>query len=96
MDVGGSTVVPAVERRRSIGSASAELLRYVGAMTQARCPICEAAVVAEHKPFCSKRCKTIDLGSWLDGAYTIPAVEPPSPEELSPEELEALFGKAEA
>jgi len=88
VDVGRAPDVP--------GSACAVLLRYVGAMIQARCPICDAAVVAEHKPFCSKRCKTIDLGSWLDGAYTIPAVEPPSPEELSPEELEALFGKAEA
>ena len=24
-------------------------------------------------PFCSKRCKTIDLGRWLSGAYQIPA-----------------------
>ncbi|MCB9602096.1 MAG: DNA gyrase inhibitor YacG [Sandaracinus sp.] len=62
----------------------------------ALCPICDRPVDAAHRPFCSKRCKTIDLGSWLDGDYTIPAVEPPSPEELSPEELEVLFGKAEA
>lgn len=65
-------------------------------MKEARCPICEGSVTLEHKPFCSKRCKTIDLGSWLGGEYAIPAVEPPSPEELSPEELEVLFGKAEA
>lgn len=105
MDAGRSMDVPAslgnlraapAPSGGTIGSASVELLRYVGAMIQARCPICDAAVVAEHKPFCSKRCKTIDLGSWLDGAYSIPAVEPPSPEELSPEELEVLFGKAEA
>lgn len=23
------------------------------------------------RPFCSERCKTIDLGSWLDGTYRI-------------------------
>ena len=24
-------------------------------------------------PFCSERCKLIDLGRWLDGKYQIPA-----------------------
>jgi endogenous inhibitor of DNA gyrase (YacG/DUF329 family) len=24
---------------------------------------------APHRPFCSPRCKSIDLGSWLDGSY---------------------------
>ena len=27
-------------------------------------------------PFCSARCKTIDLGRWLDETYRIPAEEP--------------------
>jgi endogenous inhibitor of DNA gyrase (YacG/DUF329 family) len=27
-------------------------------------------------PFCSKRCKTIDLGRWLKGTYALEAVEP--------------------
>ena len=39
------------------------------------CPICRADVApAEHNeafPFCSKRCKTIDLGSWLEGRYRL-------------------------
>jgi endogenous inhibitor of DNA gyrase (YacG/DUF329 family) len=26
-------------------------------------------------PFCSPRCKTIDLGRWLDEAYRVPAEE---------------------
>jgi hypothetical protein len=26
-------------------------------------------------PFCSERCKLIDLGRWLDGKYRIPVVE---------------------
>ena len=26
-------------------------------------------------PFCSERCKLVDLGRWLDGKYQIPVVE---------------------
>jgi endogenous inhibitor of DNA gyrase (YacG/DUF329 family) len=28
-------------------------------------------------PFCSKRCRTIDLGRWLGESYRIPAVTTP-------------------
>jgi endogenous inhibitor of DNA gyrase (YacG/DUF329 family) len=24
-----------------------------------------------HRPFCSQRCRTIDLGGWLTGAYRV-------------------------
>ena len=38
-----------------------------------RCPIChrerDIADDAPHRPFCSSRCKTIDLGNWLGEAY---------------------------
>jgi len=40
---------------------------------QSMCPICGAAV-QEHAPsypFCSDRCKTIDLGRWIDGRYFV-------------------------
>lgn len=30
------------------------------------------------RPFCSQRCKLIDLGDWLNGRYAIPAEEAPS------------------
>lgn len=40
-----------------------------------RCPIChrESDIPddAPHRPFCSSRCKTIDLGNWLGEAYRI-------------------------
>ena len=26
-------------------------------------------------PFCSERCKLIDLGRWLDGKYQVPVVD---------------------
>ncbi len=38
-----------------------------------RCPICKKPVKngdAEF-PFCSERCRTIDLGKWASGAYVI-------------------------
>ena len=27
----------------------------------------------EFRPFCSERCKTIDLGAWADEEYALPA-----------------------
>ncbi|BAM04844.1 DNA gyrase inhibitor YacG [Phycisphaera mikurensis] len=36
------------------------------------CPVCRAALPRESVgPFCSQRCRTIDMGRWLDGRYTI-------------------------
>jgi uncharacterized protein len=47
-----------------------------------KCPICKksvdeatATVLKSPYPFCSERCKLIDLGRWLDGAYQIPVAE---------------------
>jgi hypothetical protein len=37
----------------------------------ARCPICRSPTVPEARPFCSARCREIDLGRWLTGAYVI-------------------------
>jgi len=40
------------------------------------CPSCGAAAVPRTDrafPFCSERCRLIDLGRWLDGAYRVPA-----------------------
>ena len=35
---------------------------------------------ARYRPFCSERCKMVDLGRWLDGTYKI--TEPASPAEI--------------
>ena len=42
-----------------------------------RCPICKKAATAGTPdfPFCSDRCREIDLGKWASGAYVIPATE---------------------
>ena len=52
------------------------------------CPQCGKEViwnkeVSPYRPFCSERCKLIDLGQWAEGGYSIPL------EEKSDEELPA-------
>jgi endogenous inhibitor of DNA gyrase (YacG/DUF329 family) len=54
------------------------------------CPICGSPVTARSRaesrewPFCSPRCKLIDLGRWLSGEYRIPG-RPADPERELPE-----------
>ena len=45
------------------------------------CAICGRPVVAEHRPFCSARCRRVDLGRWLGESYRIPAAETDDPDE---------------
>ena len=51
-----------------------------------RCPTCRTLVTAdsENFPFCSDRCRLIDLGKWASGAYVI------STKINDPEELEDI------
>ncbi|HXQ52371.1 MAG TPA: DNA gyrase inhibitor YacG [Stellaceae bacterium] len=48
------------------------------------CPICGKPADAKFRPFCSARCRTIDLGRWIDGRYRIPSED--GPEDEAPEE----------
>jgi endogenous inhibitor of DNA gyrase (YacG/DUF329 family) len=41
-----------------------------------RCPICGRSRVQKYRPFCSARCRDVDLGRWFGEVYTVPAVEP--------------------
>ena len=38
-----------------------------------KCPICKKVVTSKDAefPFCSDRCRLIDLGKWASGAYVI-------------------------
>jgi len=43
-----------------------------------KCPICRQEVAWEgnrDRPFCSERCRLIDLGNWANGQYGLPAEE---------------------
>ncbi len=49
------------------------------------CPQCKKKFEyysSEYRPFCSERCKLIDLGSWLNESYGVPVPE----SHLTPEE----------
>jgi endogenous inhibitor of DNA gyrase (YacG/DUF329 family) len=37
------------------------------------CPECGKPSTREDFPFCSTRCKQVDLNRWLSGSYVIPA-----------------------
>ena len=43
-----------------------------------RCPICGKETVVRFTPFCSARCKQVDLNRWLSEVYSIPDNEPPA------------------
>ena len=51
-----------------------------------RCPTCKKEIpdprpgdeLPKWFPFCSDRCKLIDIGRWADGKYQIPVAEEPS------------------
>jgi endogenous inhibitor of DNA gyrase (YacG/DUF329 family) len=36
------------------------------------------------RPFCSERCKLLDLGNWLSGAYSIPGTDTSNEDNGSP------------
>jgi len=53
---------------------------YLEAVTQptpkARlCPICRKPTADRFQPFCSGRCKDVDLHRWFSGNYAIPGAE---------------------
>jgi endogenous inhibitor of DNA gyrase (YacG/DUF329 family) len=51
------------------------------------CPRCKKTFnyySSEFRPFCSEKCRLIDLGQWLNGSYTVPV------QKLTLEEAEAL------
>ena len=51
-----------------------------------RCPTCRTLVAVDHEdaPFCSDRCRRIDLGKWASDEYRIssPILDPDLLEEL--------------
>ncbi|QFY90087.1 DNA gyrase inhibitor YacG [Magnetovirga frankeli] len=53
-------------------------------MKQVLCPNCASPVAwgpdSPWRPFCSERCRLIDLGEWFDEGHRIPAQDPDSAE----------------
>jgi uncharacterized protein len=66
-----------------------------------RCPVCDATVSLDTTPtapFCSERCRLVDLGRWLDEAYALPERRGPGADdgEGDDEAVERGRGEAEA
>ena len=64
-------------------------------MIRGRCPTCKKAFEIESIdklptfPFCSDRCRLIDLGRWVDGTYAVPedvAQPTPAPDQADDED----------
>jgi len=53
----------------------------------ARCPICgeHARERSENRffPFCTERCKLVDLGKWLSGDYRVRTNETPDEDDMT-------------
>ncbi|UCC29950.1 MAG: DNA gyrase inhibitor YacG [Phycisphaerales bacterium] len=61
-------------------------------MSTYECPTCNKQITvgrdedAPYRPFCSRRCKMVDLGRWLNGTYRIS--EPIKPQDLERDEAQ--------
>jgi len=55
--------------------------RKIRSAATPRCPTCGKPVTdpQEDAPFCSSRCRLIDLGEWFGGRYRIPSEDSASP-----------------
>ena len=55
-------------------------------MIRGKCPICGKGFEISKLgalpsfPFCTERCRLVDLGRWIDGAYAIPDKAQPGPD----------------
>ena len=53
------------------------------------CPECGRPSARDTYPFCSPRCKDVDLNRWLSGRYVIPGPPLDEPDENEPAEPQA-------
>lgn len=60
-------------------------------MTRIKCPTCGRSIAYQHdnpfRPFCSERCRLIDLGEWASGDRRIAG------ESIDPEHIEQFKDK---
>jgi len=66
-----------------------------------KCPTCKKEVPLDSAevPFCSDRCRLIDLGKWASGEYVVssPIMDPDLLEELENAQLRAeMLGESES
>jgi endogenous inhibitor of DNA gyrase (YacG/DUF329 family) len=57
---------------------------------QVACPTCKKKFnyfSSEFRPFCTEKCRLIDLGQWLDESYAVPVTKLTEDEALTLEQL---------
>lgn len=62
-----------------------------------KCVLCKEAEAEKGSgfyPFCSERCKLLDLGQWANESYRIPANQLPDESDVSEEDLEEMLSKS--
>ena len=59
----------------SAREAGKEVGKKIGKETGKPCPICGKPAVEASRPFCSERCRDVDLNRWLSNSYAIPAAK---------------------
>jgi len=61
------------------------------------CPDCGAPVewtpASRWRPFCSERCKMIDVGAWASEAYCVPVAAMPDPEAIGTDAGDRPIGR---
>ena len=59
---------------------------------EATCPVCDDPVEGlednDAFPFCSTRCKRVDLGRWFDEEYSVPMTPHSTERSLDPEDVD--------
>jgi uncharacterized protein len=61
--------MPAKPPPKDAGKAAGKAAGKGGAKP---CPICGKPASRELLPFCSPRCRDVDLNRWLSGSYVVP------------------------
>ena len=64
-----------------------EKAKETGRQKAKRCPVCGKPALAVSKPFCSERCRDVDLGRWLSGSYVIAAGEDDDEADSAPQDI---------
>jgi uncharacterized protein len=61
-------------------------------VTTVKCPTCRRPVEwtpeSAYRPFCSERCRLIDLGAWFDEKHRIPDESPGAADDPIPDSAE--------
>jgi uncharacterized protein len=54
------------------GQGTPKAKRSAGKVSAKKCPICGKPATEASRPFCSERCRDVDLNRWLSNSYAIP------------------------